>query len=122
MRLFFGAGLRLISFFSPWGRAALLVVLFAAPVFAAGQIDQREPLGLALTWGLFLIPVYITGALVLWGQLGMARISRAVDRIALGDLSVRVDRRGTGRGPGPLYGLRQRGRAARGRRLQCPRW
>jgi methyl-accepting chemotaxis protein len=95
MRMFFGPGLRLVSFFSPWGRAVLLVVLFAAPVVAAGRLDQREPLGLAVTWGLFLVPAYIAGALVLWGQIGMARISRAVDRIALGDLSVKVDRRGT---------------------------
>jgi methyl-accepting chemotaxis protein len=95
MRWFFGAGLKVISFFSPWGRAALLVVLFAAPVFAAGQLGDRDRLSLALAWGLFLIPAYVTGAMVLWGQLGMARVSRAVERVALGDLSLRVQRRGS---------------------------
>ncbi|HWA39907.1 MAG TPA: methyl-accepting chemotaxis protein [Burkholderiales bacterium] len=94
MRWFFGAGLKVVSFFSPWGRAALLVVLFAAPVVAAGHLGNRDPAALALTWGLFLIPAYITGALIVWGQLGMARISRAVERVALGDLSIRVSGRG----------------------------
>ena len=93
MRFFFGAGLRLVSFFSPWARGVLVVVLFAAPVVAAGRLDQHEPLGLALTWGAFLIPAYITGALILWGQLGMARIGRAVDRVAVGDLSMRTHAR-----------------------------
>ncbi len=94
MRMFFGPGLRLISFFSPWGRAVLLVVLFAAPVVAAGKLGGRDGTALAITWGLFLLPAYLAGALILWGQLGMARISRTVERIALGDLSIRTEQRG----------------------------
>jgi methyl-accepting chemotaxis protein len=94
MRWFFGAGLKVISFFSPWGRAALIVVLFAAPVLAAGRLGVRDPLAWAVIGGLFLLPTYITGALVVWGQIGMARISRAVERIALGDLSLRIGQRG----------------------------
>jgi len=95
MRMFFGPGLRLISFFSPWGRAVLIVVLYGGATFAAGRLGQRDPAALGLTAAIFLVPAYLTGALVMWGQVGMARISRTVERIALGDLSVRVDGRGT---------------------------
>ena len=95
MRMFFGPGLRLVSFFSPWGRAVLLVILFAAPVYAAGKLGGRDEMALAITWGLFLLPAYLAGALILWGQIGMARIGRTVERIALGDLSIRAQGRGS---------------------------
>jgi methyl-accepting chemotaxis protein len=91
MRMFFWPGLRLVSFFSPWGRAVLIVILYAAAVYAAGRLGQREPLAIGLTWAIFAVPVYLTGALIMWGQVGMVKISRTVERIALGDLSVRVD-------------------------------
>ncbi|HYD56033.1 MAG TPA: methyl-accepting chemotaxis protein [Burkholderiales bacterium] len=95
MQAFFGLGLRFISFFSPWGRAAVIIVVYGSAVFAAGRLGGRDAIALALTWGIFALAAYLTGALIMWGQVGMKRISRTVERIAIGDLSVRVNGRGT---------------------------
>jgi methyl-accepting chemotaxis protein len=64
--------------------------LFAAVVFASGRVGAREPEMLLAVWALFLLPAYLVGAMLMWGQLGMQRISRTVERIALGDLTARV--------------------------------
>jgi methyl-accepting chemotaxis protein len=72
-----------------------MVALYGAAVFGASRLGTREPLAIAITWGIFLVPAYLTGSLIMWGQVGMRRISRTVERIAIGDLSVRVEGRGT---------------------------
>ncbi len=96
MGTFFRPGLWMISLFGPWGRAGLIIVLFGASSVAAGVFGDREPVPLALACGLFILAAYLMGAMVMWGQLGIVRISRTMERIALGDLSVRVDNRAGG--------------------------
>jgi methyl-accepting chemotaxis protein len=87
MKVIFGPGLRAIGLFGPLGRALLIVFVFALALAAA--LGFREA-----TWGsgtavaLGILGAYLVFALVLWGQIGMARISRTVERIALGDLSM----------------------------------
>ena len=88
MRAFFGPGLRLISLVGPWTRALIVVGVFAVVVYAAGQARIAEARW--LVWALFLIPAYLVGSMVMWGQLGLARVRRTVERIAMGDLSMRV--------------------------------
>jgi methyl-accepting chemotaxis protein len=90
MQAFFTPGLLLISFFPPWGRALLVIALFGTCVGAASTGHA------ALAWGLFLLPAYLLGAMLMWGQLGIVRISKIMERIASGDLSVRVDMRRAG--------------------------
>ncbi len=92
MKAFFTPGLRLVAVFSPWGRGLLIAALFAVPVLVATR-GWTDPLQQALAWAAFIVPAYVLGALILWGQLGMARVNRTVERIALGDLSMRVERR-----------------------------
>ena len=90
MQAFFVPGLLLISFFGPWGRAGLAIALFAACVGAAMTGHAT------LAWALFPLPCYILGAMLMWGQLGIVRISRMMERIASGDLSTRSDMRNSG--------------------------
>jgi methyl-accepting chemotaxis protein len=90
MQIFFMPGLLLISFFSPWGRAALAIALFATCVAVAAGGD------LGFAWALFALPCYILGAMLMWGQIGIVRISRMMERIASGDLSTRSDLRNSG--------------------------
>ena len=95
MRVLFAPGLRLIALLGPWGRAALIVALFGTLLYASGRLGAADVEMRYVLWALFLVPAYLVGALVMWGQIGMSRISRTVERIALGDLSVRARGRGT---------------------------
>ena len=92
MKAFFAPGLRLIGVLSPWGRGLLIAALFAVPVLVTTR-GWTDPLQQVPAWAAFLVPAYLLGALILWGQLGMARVNRTFERIALGDLSLRVERR-----------------------------
>jgi methyl-accepting chemotaxis protein len=85
MQAFFVPGLLLISIFGPWGRAGLAIALYAACVAAAMTGHTT------LAWSLFPLPCYILGAMLMWGQLGIVRISKMMERIASGDLSTRSD-------------------------------
>jgi methyl-accepting chemotaxis protein len=86
MQAFFTPGLLLIAFVNPYGRIALAASLFASAVVSAAW----SGLGI-LTWALFAFAAYILGAMVMWGQIGIVRISRTMERIASGDLSTRTD-------------------------------
>src|SRR5690606_8185952 len=88
LRLIFSPGLRLIGLVGPLARAVMIVGLFAVPLAVAGRLGAHGRELLPVIWALFLLPAYLVCSLVLWTQLGMRRISRVVERIALGDLSV----------------------------------
>ena len=88
LRLIFSPGLRLIGLVGPLARVVMIVGLFAVPLAVASRLGAHERELLPVIWALFLLPAYLVCSLVLWTQLGMRRISRVVERIALGDLSV----------------------------------
>jgi methyl-accepting chemotaxis protein len=67
--------LRIIGLFGPTGRAALIVMMFVAALFPALQFPEAPWVPLAVA-SLASLGAYLVGALVLWGQLGMSRISR----------------------------------------------
>jgi methyl-accepting chemotaxis protein len=90
MRTLFGPGLKLIGMVGPVSRAVMIVALFSVPVFAAGRLGAHERELVPYVWAIFLVPAYLVCALILWGQLGMQRIARTVERIALGDLTARA--------------------------------
>jgi len=93
MKALFLPGMRFIGLFGPWGRASVLSAVFLLSLLAAFFLPAdgwRE--GAAA--GLFLAGGYLVFALVYWSQIGMTRISRAVERIALGDLSMKVKEKG----------------------------
>lgn len=92
MRAFFSPGLAAIGLFGPLGRAILITAVFALAAGAPVQFREAAWMPAALGGGLAL-GAYLVGALVLWGQIGMQRISRTVERIALGDLSMRAGSR-----------------------------
>ena len=93
MRALFLPGVRFIGLFGPWGRAALITgafLLSLAAAFYPASDAWRESAAAAF----FLVGGYLVFCLVYWSQIGMARIGRAVERIALGDLSMRVKEKG----------------------------
>ena len=85
MQAFFMPGLALIAFIGPVGRVFLAAGLFGGALLCA----PRWGVG-ALSMSLYLFGVYILGAMVMWGQIGIARISKTMERIASGDLSTRT--------------------------------
>ncbi len=90
MHAFFAPGLLLISFFDPWARNSLVVALFAAAFAAAGLLG----LAAVTPWVLLACAIYLLGAVLEWGQIGMKRIRRTMERLASGDLSARIDTKG----------------------------
>ena len=90
MKAFFAPGLRLIGMVGPLARVVMIVALFAVPLVLALRMGRSEQELLFVAWGLFALAAYLVGALVLWTQIGMVRIGRTVERIAVGDLSVGV--------------------------------
>jgi methyl-accepting chemotaxis protein len=90
MKVFFAPGLRLIGMVGPLARVVMIVALFAVPLVLALRMGRNEQELLFVAWGLFALAAYLVGALVLWTQIGMVRIGRTVERIAVGDLSVGV--------------------------------
>jgi methyl-accepting chemotaxis protein len=87
MRVLFAPGLRMIGLFGPVGRAIVIVVTFVLALAMALEFPQATWMPGAAT-GLAALGAYLVGSLVLWGQIGMERIGRTVERIALGDLSM----------------------------------
>ncbi|HZZ94151.1 MAG TPA: methyl-accepting chemotaxis protein [Usitatibacter sp.] len=85
MQSFFTPGLVLIAFVGPWGRVLLAAALYATAALLA---YSGAPLAAA---SLFCVATYVLGAIVMWGQIGIVRISRTMERIASGDLSTRTD-------------------------------
>ena len=85
MQSFFFPGLALIAFVGPWGRVLLAAALYAIAALLAG--NGAVVLGASV----FLAATYMLGAIVMWGQIGIIRISRTMERIASGDLSTRTD-------------------------------
>jgi methyl-accepting chemotaxis protein len=85
MQAFFTPGLILIAFVGPAGRVALAAAIFAAAVLCA----PASGIGV-LSASLYLFGVYVVGAMIMWGQIGIARISKTMERIASGDLSTRT--------------------------------
>jgi methyl-accepting chemotaxis protein len=93
MRAFLGPGMKFIGLFGPWGRAGVIVFSFLLSLLTAfypWSADWRQ----AAAGALFAIGTYLVLCLVAWSAVGMARISRAVERIALGDLSMKVKAKG----------------------------
>ena len=91
MRALFMPGMRFIGLFGPVLRAAVISGVFLIALLAALYAPQwRE----AMAGGLFLLGGYLVFSLITWSQIGMTRIGRAVERIALGDLSMRVKAKG----------------------------
>jgi methyl-accepting chemotaxis protein len=91
MYAIFAPGLLLISFFDPWARNALVVALFASAFAAAGAFG----LAAVTPWVLLVLALYLLGAVLEWGQIGMKRIRRTMERLASGDLSARIDTKGS---------------------------
>ena len=87
----FAPGLFAISFLGPWMRAVLVVALFAAATAAAGLMGTTA----VTPWLLFALAAYVFGAVVEWGLIGTIRIRRTMERIASGDLSVRIELKNT---------------------------
>ena len=92
MRILFAPGLRAIGLFGPIGRAVLIIVTFALALFPALRYADAAWMPWAVG-ALFAIGAYLVACLLRWGQIGMERISRTVERIALGDLSMHSQRR-----------------------------
>ncbi len=88
MQAFFTPGLLLIAFFGPWTRVMLAAAIFGAAAVAA---HYGSP---ALAASLFAFATYVLGAIVMWGQIGIVRISRIMERIAVGDLTAKTERAG----------------------------
>jgi methyl-accepting chemotaxis protein len=85
MQTFFTPGLAMIAYIGPMGRVALVALFFGAAVLAA----PGSGVG-ALSMSLYVVGLYILGAMAMWGQIGIVRISRTMERIASGDLSTRT--------------------------------
>jgi methyl-accepting chemotaxis protein len=92
MRGIFGPGMRFIGLFGPVGRALVVVAMFLLPLLVVVFFAQAQ--WMAAAAALFALAAYLVGSLVAWSDIGMSRIGRAVERIALGDLSMRVKAKG----------------------------
>jgi methyl-accepting chemotaxis protein len=92
MRVLFAPGLRVVGLFGPVGRALLIVAMFALALFLALKYPDAGWMPEAVT-GCGALGAYLVACLVVWGQVGMERISRTVERIALGDLSMHAQAR-----------------------------
>ena len=91
MKALFKPGMRFVGLFGPTLRAAVIAGIFLAAVLAALYMpDWRE----ATAGALFALGGYLIFSLVAWSQIGMVRIGRAMERIALGDLSMKVKVKG----------------------------
>jgi len=77
MKAIFAPGLRAVGLFGPLGRALLIVAVFALALASALGIREAG-WGPAAAVILGVLGAYLVCALVLWGQLGMSRISRTV--------------------------------------------
>ena len=94
LKAFYAPGIRVIGWVGPATRAVMIIALFAVPVVLALRVGPHERELAYMVWATFLIPAYLMGALVMWSQIGMARIGRAVERIAIGDLALASGSRG----------------------------
>ncbi|HXJ09029.1 MAG TPA: methyl-accepting chemotaxis protein, partial [Burkholderiales bacterium] len=93
MKTLFLPGMRFIGLFGPWGRAAVVAGAFLLSLLAAFLLPAdgwRESAAAAL----FALGGYLVFSLVAWSQIGMGRISRAMERIAVGDLSMHIKAKG----------------------------
>src|SRR5436189_3499933 len=88
MRALFMPGMRFIGLFGPTARAAVIAGVFLVALLAAFYVP--DPWREAAAGACFAFGTYLVFALVAWSQIGMGRISRVVERIALGDLSMLV--------------------------------
>src|SRR5882672_3183316 len=81
MKGLFLPGMRFIGLFGPWGRASIVAGLFLLSLgstFAPLEDPWREALAAALS----ALGAYLVFTMAWWTQIGMTRISRAVERIA----------------------------------------
>jgi len=82
-------GLLLIGALFAMGQAMLL---YLAAIHAGGWANALEqPVALGIAAGaLFILAFYLLIGLVLWSNIGMERLSRAAERMASGDLGLRL--------------------------------
>jgi len=93
MKSLFLPGMRFVGLFGPWGRATVVAGTFLLSLLAAFFLPAdgwRESAAAAL----FALGGYLVFSLVAWSQIGMGRIGRAMERIALGDLSMHIKVKG----------------------------
>jgi methyl-accepting chemotaxis protein len=92
MKALFMPGMRFLGLFGPWSRAIMVTAPFLLSMLAMFLLPDswREPTAIAL----FAVGGYLVFSLVAWSQIGMVRIGRAMERIALGDLSMHIKAKG----------------------------
>jgi len=93
MKGLFLPGMRFIGLFGPWGRASAVAGAFLLSLLAtfAPLADLWRESGAV---AFFVLGAYLVFSLVAWSQVGMGRIGRAMERIALGDLSMHIKAKG----------------------------
>ena len=95
MRALFEPGIKIIGLFGPIGRTLLIGVMFLLPLLLAFGFAQA-PWTPVVTFALFVLAAYLLASFTIRGQAGMGRVSGTLERIALGDLSVRAHTTGEG--------------------------
>jgi methyl-accepting chemotaxis protein len=88
MKTFFLPGISAVGLFGPLGRGIIAALLTLLPMLAALYVAGEKAWQLVAVAALYALALYFVVSLVLWSRLGVARITRVVDRIALGDLTV----------------------------------
>ena len=93
MKGVFLPGMRFIGLFGPWGRASVVAGAFLLSLLATfTPLPELWREGGAVAF--FVVGAYLVFSLVAWSQIGMGRIGRAMERIALGDLSMHIKAKG----------------------------
>jgi len=86
MKIFFAPAFVVVARFSVVGNVCLIIALLSAGQLIAALAPGWRILALAL----FAIGTYLLIALALVNKLGMDRLSSTLERVASGDLSVRI--------------------------------
>jgi methyl-accepting chemotaxis protein len=86
MSAFFRLGLGIVGPLGPFAKTALVAAFFLAPALLLAWRGAGEPWVLGAAAALFALATYLQASIVLSAQLGVLRIRRTVERIALGEL------------------------------------
>jgi len=92
MMAFFIPGFAVLGRMGVGAAMALISALYIVPVVACLYLGSDTVLSLTVAGVSLAAALYLSAANAIWTRIGMARLSRAAERIASGDLSFRMSR------------------------------
>jgi|CXWL01.1.fsa_nt_gi methyl-accepting chemotaxis protein len=92
MKAIFIPGFAVLGRMGVGATMALISALYIVPVVACLYLGSETVLALGVAGVALAAALYLSAANAVWTRIGMARLSRAAERIASGDLSFRMSR------------------------------